>query len=244
MDLKTKPTMKNLIEKLILTRSTDWVFDDQVSQIFDKHVRNSVPCYDIIQELISFLSVVYLTDGSIVYDLGTSTGEVIFRINHKNQKKKIKYIGIDNAPAMLQMAAIKCKKIKDVHLVCESLEDFIFKEKSDLIVSSFCLQFLQNDQRIPVLKNIKKSLTEKGIFILCEKIVAEDESIDKKFVDLYERWKLKHFTQQEINNKKKSLMRVMKPISLNQNISQLNEAGFERVYPFFQWCNFIGLIAK
>ena len=69
------------IEKIILAKTSPWVFDEQVALIFDTHVRRSVPCYEIIQELISLISVDYLTDGSVVYDLGTSTGEIIYRIN-------------------------------------------------------------------------------------------------------------------------------------------------------------------
>ena len=54
---------------------TDWKFNKNVSNNFDKHVRQSIPMYDQIQKYICSLSEWFLKDGSNIYDLGCSTGE-------------------------------------------------------------------------------------------------------------------------------------------------------------------------
>ena len=49
---------------------TDWKFNKNVSNNFDKHVRQSIPMYDQIQKYICSLSEWFLKDGSNIYDLG------------------------------------------------------------------------------------------------------------------------------------------------------------------------------
>ena len=58
------------LEAQILERSGDWVFDELVSQIFDVHVRRSIPMYEEVQNLIGLLSKQILQKkNAVVYDL-------------------------------------------------------------------------------------------------------------------------------------------------------------------------------
>ena len=57
-----------------------WRFNDKVAQHFDKHVNQSIPHYKDLQLYISALAEWFIKDGSIVYDLGCSTGESIKNI--------------------------------------------------------------------------------------------------------------------------------------------------------------------
>ena len=52
-----------------------WVFNKNVAISFDKHVRQSIPFYDLIQKYITSISEWFIKDNSIIYDLGCSTGE-------------------------------------------------------------------------------------------------------------------------------------------------------------------------
>jgi tRNA (cmo5U34)-methyltransferase len=231
------------IEREVLSVTDEWVFDDKVSAIFDTHVRRSIPCYDEIQELVSSVSVDILGNGSVVYDLGTATGEVICNISRKNPDKAVSYFGIDNSASMIREAARKCQSAGRVILTCCNVEDYDFTEPADMVISAFTLQFLEPSRRVPVLLRIRKTLKEHGVFILCEKVVPADPEINSRYVGYHERWKSRYFSRDEIRVKKERLVNVMKPLSAEANVEQLTEAGFRKVIPLFQWCNFLCWIA-
>jgi tRNA (cmo5U34)-methyltransferase len=46
-----------------------------------------------------------------------------------------------------------------------------------------------------------------------------------------------------IRQKSKSLRGVLNPLTLQQNMDLLREAGFSNMEIFFRWYNFVGLVA-
>jgi len=230
-------------EQSILKRSGNWVFDEEVSGVFDTHIRKSLPFYEEFQSLIGTISKGVLTNGSLVYDIGTATGEVILSIHKENQTKKITYVGIDNSASMLKKAEEKCKNIERVRFHNETAENFNY-EPSDLIVAAFALQFIHSEKRVPLLQKIKASLKENACFILCEKIKFECQFTNSLIEKIHENWKLKFFTQEEVQAKKKSLINVMFPVSFEENMNSLKSVGFTCINPVFQWGNFVCILAK
>ena len=231
------------IEDIIFTRGGKWEFDEHVSMIFDDHVRKSIPCYQAIQELIAQISKKLLDPGALVYDLGTATGEIIYNLNEANDNKDIHYIGIDRSLPMLKKAKNKCKNIGDAKFYNEKIETFNY-EPSDLIVAAFTFQFIPIKERKPTLHKIKEALKSNGSFIFCEKITYQNQEKADFFVEIYEDWKLNHFSREEVEAKRESLKDVMQPLSLPQNIDLLNEAGFQELTVFFKWCNFVCILAR
>ena len=65
----------------------NWAFDKDVSKVFDKHVKQSIPFYNNFQKQMAKISEFYLKDFSIIYDIGCSTGNFILELN--KIKKKI-----------------------------------------------------------------------------------------------------------------------------------------------------------
>ena len=234
---------KDKIEKEILSRGGPWVFDEKVSDIFEEHVRKSIPCYDIIQRLIGLLSRKILKKQSLVYDLGTATGEVIFNIHQYNETLDIRFIGIDNSMAMLKKAKQKCNQIENVQFTHKHIGEVDY-QPADLFVSAFTMQFVEMGKRKDILKRIHESLNKDASLIICEKVCCKNAKQNDLYQQLYEEWKLNYFTPDEIVLKRASLSSVMKPISIPENIKLLQSAGFDRIESFFQWCNFICFIAR
>ena len=231
------------IERIVLSRASDWKFDEHVSVIFDTHVRKSIPCYTQVQELIGIISKELLPENSLVYDLGTATGEVIRSIHKANLLKKVKYIGLDKSEPMLKKAKAKCSNINNVMFQKEKIESYQY-QPADLIVAAFTLQFIEPKIRLSLLKTIYDSLKPMGNFILCEKIIYEESDDHDFYIGVHETWKQNHFTKIEIETKKESLKNVMLPISLNENIKLLRKANFKRTNVFFKWSNFVCILAK
>ena len=96
---KKRPSSKSLslIEKT-------WRFNDKVADNFDVHVNQSIPHYNDLQKYLVQLSEWFLKDGTVVYDLGCSTGETIEKILKLDVSTKYKIVGIDNSQRMLDLA--------------------------------------------------------------------------------------------------------------------------------------------
>lgn len=231
------------IESLVLSRSGDWKFDEDVSKIFDSHVRRSIPCYNQIQELIGLMSKELLPKESIVYDLGTATGEIIRSIHVANPLKKIRYFGIDKSSPMLNQARLKCANIDNVIFLNEEIESHQY-QKADLVIAAFTFQFIELKKRLTLLQTIYDVLKPQGSFILCEKIIYENSTDHDFYKNVHETWKYNHFTKIEIEAKKESLKNVMLPMSLDENMRLLYKANFNETNIFFKWGNFACILAK
>ena len=79
---------EGLVDDLITSIPGEWKFDEQVSQHFDTHVRKSVPLYEEVQKAVIEISEWFIRDNSVVYDLGSSTGETISLLLQKHSRKK------------------------------------------------------------------------------------------------------------------------------------------------------------
>ena len=79
---------EGLVDDLITSIPGEWKFDEQVSQHFDTHVRKSVPLYEEVQKAVIEISEWFIRDNSVVYDLGSSTGETISLLLQKHKRKK------------------------------------------------------------------------------------------------------------------------------------------------------------
>jgi tRNA (cmo5U34)-methyltransferase len=51
------------------------------------------------------------------------------------------------------------------------------------------------------------------------------------------------YSELEIANKREALENVLVPLTIQENIDLLIEAGFTRVETFFQWFNFVSFVA-
>jgi len=229
------------IENEILKNSEDWKFDEKVSMIFDYHVNKSIPFYKELQTTIANLSTSILKPNSKVIDLGTATGETIYQINKSNGNKEISYLGIDNSIPMLEKARVKCSRIENCEFILSDIQ-ICELPKADLILSLFTMQFVRPDKKYILFEKIKNSINENGYFIICEKIEIQN-SLNDLFMKEHEKWKLNHFDYAQINNKKEKLRNVMFPESMESTLQTLNSLGFT-ANTFFQWFNFIGIIAK
>ena len=59
----------------IISRQSNWVFDEHVAPEFDKHVRKSVPNYVHVKDLAETFSDWFTYRNSTIVDFEASTGE-------------------------------------------------------------------------------------------------------------------------------------------------------------------------
>ena len=113
------PNFGDNIEKL----GDKWTFAGDVHKNFDAHVNKSVPFYDTGHQLILKLSDFFLTEDSICYDVGCSTGTLLALLADKHRGRRVQFIGIDPVDEMVGAAQIKCKQFPNVAFsVCDAID--------------------------------------------------------------------------------------------------------------------------
>jgi len=107
------------------------------------------------------------------------------------------------------------------------------------------LQFVRPINRLEIVKKIYDGLIENGVFIMVEKILTEESSFNREYINYYYDFKRRNeYSELEISQKREALENVLIPYKTSENINMLKNAGFREVEVFFRWYNFTGIIAK
>ena len=238
-----KKSIKSIVEGT-------WKFDNEVAKIFDKHVNQSVPHYNDIQNYVVKLSEWFLKDETIIYDLACSTGETIKKITELKVTNKTKIIGIDSNKKMIDLAKIKLnrKNIDKKKFIIEFNNKDLLKikkfKKSNLFISILLFPFINLRDRKSILNKIYNSLDSGGAFICVEKIRSHDPIFEDILNQMYFDYKIsKKLTEKEILDKARSLRSSMYLFDENTSFQLLRETGFNHYETFFKCFNFLGYIA-
>lgn len=237
--------MKNVGNEIV-AENANWDFSGKTVKNFDIHIKQSVPMYEEGQNIICNLSDFFVKNDSVIYDLGTSTGEVLFKLaEHNKHKGNAKFIGIDCIEEMIEKAITKQNKIdiSNIEFQLDNILEYDF-EKSDLIVSYYTIQFIRPSERQRLIDKIYKSLKWGGAFIIFEKVRGPDARFQDIITSLYKDYKIsKGFNADEILSKERSLKGVLEPFSTQGNLDMLKRAGFIDIMTIMKYINFEGFIA-
>lgn len=221
-----------------------WSFNQEVSEVFDNHVRQSVPLYDYMQHIVTQMSDFFVQNNTVIYDIGCATGETIYQIHQRHKEKNTTFIGIDESESMLQKAMKKNENSERIHFIQQSIENYAFEYKSNLILSILTIQFIPIEKRERLIRNIYNALNKGGAFLFIEKSYPEHSKIQDMFTQIYHDDKESHgLSAIDIRNKDKSLRGVLNPLTNSENIHLLRDCGFTTVEIFFKYLHFTGYIA-
>ena len=245
--MKKKFNNRNLGSGISSVEGT-WQFNKNVANVFDKHVKQSIPHYNDIQDYIVSLSEWFIKENSVIHDLGCSTGETIKKINNLNVSNNYKIIGYDASKRMIDLAKKKVRssklKKRKINFICKNVLDIKRFEKSNLFISILLFPFLKLSERKKVLKKIYDSLETGGAFICVEKIRASNANYEDIFNQIYFDFKLKKkLNEKQILNKAKSLRSSMNLFSQKKTIQLIRDSRFQSCEVFFKCFNFLGYIA-
>lgn len=106
------------------------------------------------------------------------------------------------------------------------------------------LQFTPIEERWRIIKNIYDNLQNGGCFIFVEKVLSSSAETDSLLTDVYYDMKRKNsYSEDQIQNKRKSLSGVLVPVTATENKNFLKECGFRKIECFWRCLNFAGWIA-
>lgn len=237
--------MNKIDEGIMNQAKANWKFNQEVTKVFDSHVRKSVPMYDEFHSMIADLSQWFAEEGTNIYDIGTSTGEGLKNIVDIHKGKNINFIGIDESKDMFNEAKNRFKDYSNVSFINGDIynSDVVINNAS-IATSILTLQFIPKRKRQAVIKKIYEGLNDGGALIIVEKVIGSNARFDEMFIELYHDFKLQQgFTEGEVFSKSRAIRGVMQPNTVDENLNILTKAGFKDVDIFFKWCNFVGMVA-
>jgi len=223
--------------------NANWSFGGDTYKTFDQHVSKSVPLYSVGHELIVQISDFFLPDGSVVYDIGCSTGSLLDLLASHHKEKNITFNGVDVEESMVNSAKQRCNKYENINIECSSATDMEF-DKSNLIIAYYTIQFIHPSSRQLLFDKIYDSLKWGGGLIFFEKVRAPDARFQDIMTQVYSEYKLEQgYSAEEIIGKSKSLKGVLEPFSTQGNIDLAKRAGFKDIMSIFKNICFEGFLA-
>ena len=226
---------------------SDFVFDEQVADVFDDMVVRSIPGYETIVSTIGGFARKYYRPNSNIYDLGCSLGGVTFEICKQLGGSDFNLVAIDNSEAMIERLVEKKSQIggleNSVKILCEDINDTAI-ENASVVILNFTLQFLPPKYRNKLIKRIYNGLIPGGALILSEKIVLDDKSLNSLFIEMYHKFKESNgYSELEISQKRLALENILIPEPISIHKSRHVSAGFNSFEVWFQYLNFVSMIS-
>ncbi len=225
---------------------TAFKFGEETVRVFDDMVSRSVPYYDEMQRMTAELARDFAQPDTRLYDLGCSTATTLAML-HYTVDPSVHFVGVDNSPEMLAKARQKLDGLKierPVELMHSDIEKMPPLHDASVVVMNLTLQFVRPLHRERLVKQIYDGMTERGCFILIEKLTVTDGDLNRLFINYYYDMKRRNgYSELEISQKREALENVLIPYRLDENVELLKGAGFRSVEMFFRWYNFCGMVA-
>ena len=219
-----------------------WNFDAAVEK-FEEHFRQSIPLCDEGRAFVAELSTFLVQTGSLVYELGVSTGALAREVLRRSPRKVLRYVGIDVVPAMITRARENLKD--DSRFAAETADVTTYEfEPADLFLSYYAVQFVPSKLRQQLVNAVYRSLGRGGGFIMYEKVRGPNGRFEDILTQLYTDFKQgRGFLAEEVINKARSLRGILEPFSSAENLDMLERAGFTQVMIVHRFYCFEGYLA-
>ena len=226
--------------------SEDFAFTERVVEVFDDMVERSVPFYQEGIRGAARLLAGQLRPGDLVCDLGCATGTTLLQLSGLLKGSKLRYLGIDNSPAMLAKARLKSELFSRQDQIDFAQGDITAVDQpgTSAFLLNYTLQFIRPVQRPAFVARLFQNLRPGGILLLSEKTLLDHSSLNRRYIEIYHDFKRERgYSELEIANKREALENVLIPFTLAENKALLSQAGFSCVEVYCQWFNFCSMVA-
>ncbi|MGR9100023.1 MAG: carboxy-S-adenosyl-L-methionine synthase CmoA, partial [Gammaproteobacteria bacterium] len=214
--------------------------------VFQDMIRRSVPGYGAIISAIGLLAGRFAVRDSRCYDLGCSLGAATLAMRRGITAEGCRIVAVDNSKAMTIRCREHVEKDGDgipVDIVCADIRD-VKIENASVVALNFTLQFIPLADRLPLLSAVYRGLLPGGVLILSEKIDFSDPRQQTLQTDMHHAFKKANgYSDLEISQKRTALENILLPETLEVHRKRLAHAGFSSTEVWFQYFNFISMIA-
>lgn len=229
--------------------SGKWKFDKDVTDVFPDMISRSIPGYGTMRDSVVRIANRFLSgeeSNQYLLDLGCSRGDTIYEVlDSLASGIEVGCVGVDSSSDMILAAEQLFNGWNNVSFVCGDITGIdITPGKYKVITSVLTAQFIPIDVRQDFFQNVHKGLSYDGVFIVVEKVLGETPTSQGLLVDIYHNFKKDNgYTDEQVEEKRKSLQGVLVPLRGSENEAMLKDAGFSNVQRFWQCLNFAGWMA-
>ena len=247
MDTQTKNTPENtdtIVADEIRTEGRRWTFGSSTPEHFADHVNRSIPLYLEGHQIVCGLSDYFMSEKGLCYELGSSVGDLIAKLAERHRSLQgAKFVGLDEMKGMIKQSKERFSDYDNIMFEHADVLDYEF-ERCDLVVSYYTLQFIEIGKREQLVAEMYKQLKQGGAFVIFEKTNCNAGAPQDMMANLYVDFKIQNgFTADEILAKTASLKGVLKPLTSEENIAMLMDAGFRSVFTIAKFLQFEGYVA-
>lgn len=141
----------------------EWTFrSNEVANNFDSHVREQLPWYELATDAIALIARHYIPEKGLVYDIGSSTGNIGRALSQTLDSRHADLVAIDNSPEMVERYAGP-----GLCALCDAM-DYPY-EPFDVAVCFLVLMFMPVGKRRDYLRGLCKLIRPGGALIVFDK---------------------------------------------------------------------------
>lgn len=225
-----------------------WTFDESVADVFDDMLRRSIPDYEEMRRLTTWLALRHhARSAPWVYDLGCARGEALAPLVDRLGAYG-RFLGIEVSEPMLAASRQRFRNLIDVEVVSVRNLDLRYEPlpafPASVVLGVLTLVFVPIEYRQRIVQQVHDVLTPGGCFLLVEKILGADARSDALLTEMYYDFKrASGYSQEEIDRKRLALEGVQVPIAAAWNEELLRSAGFGTVDCYWRSGKFAAWIA-
>jgi tRNA (cmo5U34)-methyltransferase len=221
----------------------DFVFDESVAAAFPDMIRRSVPGYETVLPICGLIAARHARAGGRCYDLGCSLGATAVAILRQLDVPDCRVVAVDSSRAMLDRAR-ELHGDARVDWVHADVRD-VALENACVVVMNYTLQFVPQQDRLPLLQRIRRALHPDGALVVSEKVRFADPAEHAYFEAAHLAFKRANgYSELEVAQKRAALERVLIPDSIEEHEARFRAAGFGRSHVWFRclnWASFVAL---
>lgn len=237
---------KDTIYSSSLSTVPSFTFDQKVVEVFDDMISRSVPHYQEVCATTAACIKGFAQKNTRIYDIGCSTGTLLAKLAESTLDESISLVGLDSSTAMIQEARRRhAPLVEQNRLSFEHADVLTYSfEDASAVICNYTLQFLPIDTRLQLLSRISTALCTGGIALITEKVRHPHQKLQNIITELHHDFKRRQgYSDLEIAQKRQAIEDVLIPLTMEENIEMLTDAGFDTVYPVLTWYTFVTFVA-
>jgi tRNA (cmo5U34)-methyltransferase len=209
----------------------EWTFRSRaVARHFDRHVRMSLPWYDLATNAVAHFGRHYIPRSGVVYDIGASTGNIGSALRETLIQRQARFFAIEDSQEMAD------RYEGPPQLVVADAVPFDY-QPFDFAVCFLVLMFLPVDTRASFLRRLQGLTKAGGALVIVDKVQMPPGYVGTAFSRLTLQQKLAvGATPDDILRKELSLAGYQRPV----DPLMMPKAA----RPFFQVGEFVGWIIE
>lgn len=218
-------------------------FKSEEAQSYDEVIRRRIPLYAEIQSLMVSLLPFSKKEYIRVLDLGCGTGGTSVVLLKEFPLARV--TGIDNSPAMLEVASGKVKQTTwRVDFLCQDIKRPLPQGEGrgeggfDAILAAFSLHYLNEEEKKELFAGCLAALKPGGVFIDAEAVLSQSEKVYQTYLEKWKEFQRSNgFSDEEIGTHMLKFIRDVKPVTVQRQAELMADAGFADVECYFKYLN-------